>query len=337
MKEKLTISDIARMANVSKTTVSFILNNKGGVSEATRKKVLEVIEQTSYKPTLNSRRLFYKKSFTVAMVCDKSAPIFDNVFYYGIMSSLFKRCMHYNYSLVYLEYGFRGEELSLPDNILNKDVDGLIFLRDIPPVLCAKLRELEIPFVVVDSHSQQEDLYTVTLNYCQSVRTAMDYLFAQGHRKIGCLCNHNSPYLYDQCRSSYEQALQAAGLPVQPRWVLDQVTDRASLEEQISRLLELEDRPTAMYCMDDALALELIRYLQKRGLRLPEDLSIISVDDIIFAGQLYPGLTTISVDKKRMGTAAIDILMNLINGEPARSVVISSNQLVIRESVAPLP
>ena len=81
MKNNLTINDIAEMANVSKTTVSFILNGKEGISEKTRKKVLDVIEQTNYKPTLNSKRLYFQKSFTVAVVFDKSVPVFDNLFY----------------------------------------------------------------------------------------------------------------------------------------------------------------------------------------------------------------------------------------------------------------
>ena len=111
MRTNLTISDIAKMADVSKTTVSFILNNKEGVSEKTRQKVLSIIEQTNYKPTLNSRRLYYRKSFTIAVVFDKSAPAFDNLFYFSIMNALLKRCVIYNYALVYSEYSLEGDNL----------------------------------------------------------------------------------------------------------------------------------------------------------------------------------------------------------------------------------
>ena len=132
MKQNLTITDIAEMAGVSKTTVSFVLNEKPGVSPETRQKVLSIIEKTNYRPTLNSRRLYYHKTFTIGVVFDKSVPIFDNLFAYSIMNALLKRCMHYDYALVYCEYSMEGDVPVLPPNITNKDMDGLVFLRDIP-------------------------------------------------------------------------------------------------------------------------------------------------------------------------------------------------------------
>ena len=140
MKGKLTISDIASMAGVSKTTVSFVLNNREGGSEETRQKELSVIEQTNYTPTLNSRRLYYQKNFTIAVMFDKKAPGLDNLFSFGIMNALMKRCTHYDYALIYSEYSVEGDHCKLPQIVLNKDVDGLIFLRDIPLPLISKLQ-----------------------------------------------------------------------------------------------------------------------------------------------------------------------------------------------------
>lgn len=192
MKNNLTISDIAKMAGVSKTTVSFVLNNKEGISEETRQKVLDVIRETNYKPALNSKRLYFQKSFTIAVVFDKNTYRSDNLFYFDIMNTLLKRCTAYNYSLVYSEYSYVNDVITLPENILNKDVDGLIFLKDIPLALISTLQQLEIPFVVADDHSDHSSLYTVKVDYRLAAYTAVKYLIDQGHRRIGlweiCTC-----------------------------------------------------------------------------------------------------------------------------------------------------
>lgn len=336
MGKNLTINDIAKLANVSKTTVSFVLNNKEGVNKQTRQKVLSIIEQTNYKPTINSKRLYYHKSFTVAVVCDKQAPIFDNVFYYGIMSALLKRCMHYNYSLTYSEYSLIDNELTLPDNIIGKDVDGLIFLKDIPLALITKLQILDIPFVIIDDHSDDNSLYTVKIDCNLAAYTAVNYLIQQGHKKIGFIGNMNLPALYTQILTGYHRALREAGLPFVLSWFFDKIQNRETVEKYISEMLQLEELPTAIFCMEDFLAIELIRYLQKCKLNVPDDISVIAIDDIFLSNQIYPGLTTIAVDKEKMGTSAIDILMNLINKKETQSITVSSNEIVIRESVKSL-
>ena len=93
------------------------------------------------------------RSYTVAVVFEDSSSVFDNMFYFSIMKTLLKRCMHYGYSLIYSEFSFDGEELRLPEQILSRDVDGLIFLKDIPQSLAGMLGSLGIPFVVAVSYT----------------------------------------------------------------------------------------------------------------------------------------------------------------------------------------
>lgn len=336
MKKNLTINDIAKLAGVSKTTVSFILNGKEGISEETREKVLSVIKQTNYKPTLNSRRLYYQKSFTIAVVFDKSAPVLGNLFYFDIMNALLKRCTFYNYALIYSEFSLNGNDIYLPENILNKDVDGLIFLKDIPLALISKLHTLNIPFVVADDHSEHDTLYTVKVDCRLAAYTAVHYLIEQGHKHIGFLGNLNLPAFYTQIFSGYQKALREAGLSLEPSWCYEKIVDRESIEKYIPELLNSDKVPTAIFCMEDILAIYLIQYLQKSGKKVPDDISVISVDDILLSDQIYPALTTVALDKEKIGTCAIDILMNLINNKPTQSITIPSNNLVVRESVKSL-
>lgn len=333
MKEKLTISDIAAMAGVSKSTVSFVLNNRQGVSEQTRQKVLSVIKQTNYTPTLNSRRLYYKKSFTIAVVFDKHAPGLDNLFSFGITNALMKRCTHYDYALVYSEYSIDGDDCKLPRIILNKDVDGLIFLRDIPLPMISKLHALDIPFVIADDHSEHNALHTVKVDYALAAYTAVSHLAQQGHTRIGFMGNTNLPAFYTQIFSGYQKALKQAGLSLELDWFFDKVQSKEHVDKEADRLLQLSALPTAIFCMEDMLAIELIRCLQRKGVRVPEDISVISIDDIMISALTFPALTTVALDKDALGTHAVDMLMDLISGETPKSITISSNDLVIRESV----
>lgn len=334
MKNKFTISDIAKAAGVSKTAVSFVLNNKEGISEQTRQKVLDVIKQTNYKPTMNSKRLFFHKSFTIAVVFDQSGYRLDNLFYLGIMSALLKRCTDYNYSLVYSEYSYVDGAVKLPENMLNKDVDGVVFLKDIPVELINTLKNLEIPYVIADAHAEYEALYTVNVDYQLAAYTAVNYLISRGHRRIGFVGNMQLPAFYSQSISGYQKALEENGLPVEPAWCFEKVHDRKTTEQYMAQLLENRERPTAIFCMEDILAIELIRYLQKNKLCVPEDISVIAIDDIILSNEIFPGLTTVAIDKDLLGSSAIDILMNLIDQKPTSSVSITATDIVVRESVS---
>lgn len=336
MKQNLTIADIAKMANVSKTTVSFVLNNKPGISEETRQKVMSIIDKTNYKPALNSRRLYYHKSFTIAVVFDKSAPAFDNLFSYSIMNALMKRCMYYDYALIYSEYSMDGDTPILPPNIINKDMDGLIFLRDIPLTLISKLHELDIPFVVADDHSEHASLHTVKADYALAAYTAVNYLISQKHQKIGFMGNMNLPAFYIQVLSGYQRALKESGLTMDLSYFYDKMHNPEDIEECVQKMATSKDFPTAIFCMEDILAISLIRCLQKHGLRVPEDISVIAIDDIILSSRVYPALTTVALDKTALGSYAVDLLMGLINGEDPNSITISSNNLIVRESVTAL-
>lgn len=337
MKSKLTISDIAKAAGVSTTTVSFVLNNKEGISKETRQKVLDIIKETNYRPTLNSRRLYFQKSFTIAVMFDKSSYRTDNLFYLDITNTLLKRCTAYNYSLVYSEYSYENGMIMLPDIVMNKDVDGLIFVKDLPLAVITALQNLDIPFVVADDHSDHDTLYTVKVDYRSAAYSAVKYLIDQGHRKIGFVGNMHLPSFYAQIFSGYQKALREANLPLNLDWCFEKIHNRETTEQYIAQLLGEDDLPTAIFCMEDMLAIELIRYLQKKKINIPEDISVIAIDDIILSAEIYPSLTTVAIDKEQVGSFAIDILMNLINNKTTASATVTANTVVVRESVKSLP
>lgn len=336
MKNKPTISDIAKAAGVSNTTVSFVLNNKEGISQETRQRVLDVIKETNYKPTMNSRRLYFQKSFTIAVMFDAETYHADNLFYLDIAGTLLRQCAAHNYSLVYSEYSCVDNNVSLPDNVLDRDVDGLIFLKDLPLALISKLQSLDIPFVVADAHSEYDTLYTVKVDYRLAAYNATNYLIQQGHRHIGFIGNMRHTAFYAQVFSGFQKALREHGLPLELSWCFEKIHDRDSVEQNISQLLKEKQRPTAILCMEDILAIELIRFLHKSKVDVPEEISVIAIDNIVLSNMIFPSLTTVAISKDQIGSHAVDILMNLINEKPTSSQIVTANNIVVRESVKKL-
>ena len=336
MKSKPTISDVAKAAGVSNTTVSFVLNNKEGISQKTRQKVLDVIKETNYKPTMNSRRLYFQKSFTIAVMLDTETYRTNNLFYLDIISSLLRQCAAHNYSLVYSEYSCANNTVTLPDNVLDKDVDGLIFLKDLPLALIAKLQNLDIPFVVADAHSEYDTLYTVKVDYRLAAYNAVQYLIQQGHKNIGFVGNMRVTSFYAQVFSGYQKALREHGLPLELAWCFEKIQDRDTTEQYIGQLLNEKHRPTALLCMEDILGVELIRFLHKSNVAVPEEISVIAIDDVVLSNLIFPSLTTVAISKEQIGCRAVDILMDLINGKPTSSQVVTANNIVVRESVKKL-
>lgn len=336
MKNNLTISDIAKLAGVSKATVSFVINNKEGISKETRQKVLDVIKETNYRPDMNSRRLYFQKTFTIAVMYDNDTYRLDNLFYLDIMNALLKRCTSYDYSLVYSAYSCTSSEITLPDNVLNKDVDGLIFLKDIPLALISTLKSLGLPFVVADAHSEYDSLYTVKVDYRLAAYNAVKYLILRGHRRIGFIGNMQLTAFYAQAFSGYQKALREYDLSLELDWCFDMIYSRETAEQFVAQLLNEKELPTAVFCTEDVLAIELIRFLQKHAVSVPDDISVISIDDIILSNMIYPSLTTVAVDKEQIGSSAIDILMDLINDRATSSTVVAANRIVERESVISL-
>ena len=337
MKNKMTISDIAKAAGVSKTTVSFVMNNKEGVGMETRQRVLEVIRQNNYRPAMNSKRLFFQKSFTIAVMYDKTTGRVDRLFYLDVMNALLKRCAFYNYSLVYSEYSCSDGEISLPDNLLNKDVDGLVFLKDIPLAVVSALQGLAIPFVVADIHFEYDTLYTGKVDYRLAACNAVRYLIQNGHSRIGFVGNIRQTALYAQTFSGFQKALREAELQLTLGWCFENIHDRESTERYIPRLLKEKELPTAIFCMNDMLAIELIRCLQKHKISVPGDISVIAIDDLVLSDMIWPSLTTVAIDKEQLGSGAVDILMDLINGRETHSIVVTANNVIRRESVGKLP
>lgn len=335
--KKNNIKRISQLAGVSTTAVSFVLNNKPGVSEKTRQKVLRIIEEENYTPNVNSRRLILKRSFNILVVIDPVCAL-DNLFYSTILQSIIVSGQALGYSTVVTTCCGPIERSPAAADISQNNADGLIFLSDITDEDAAYLQASAVPFVVVDSHRRNASYHCVRGDYCQSARVAAEYLLDCGHREIAFMCYGNRPDFYVATFSGFSAALQERGAPVRRDWILDRAVDADTARAEFGRLLASPRLPTAVLCACDLFAIVGMNCAQQAGLQVPEALSFCGIDDIPFAQYATPPLSTIRIDNHQMGVRAVEMLNAQVTGQPTdRICTVRSDDLICRQSVCRLP
>jgi DNA-binding LacI/PurR family transcriptional regulator len=328
---KLTIKEIAKMAKVSRTAVSFVLNNRKGVSEETRQRVLKVILLTNFTPNKSSRRLSFKKSFNICLVMNPKSSPFTDFFYFDITRGIAEESNYYGYNLLLSHLNHDGGKI--PDSINGQDADGIIFLQDTPAPILARVESLNIPFVLVDAQTNSDKYTTINPDSERSACAASEYLINHGHRKIGFIGSSYLPRYYTQTYSGFTKVLTNNGIKVNQKWVFIDAYDEKTAYLGMSKILENKKLPSAMFCAGDLYAIGAIRCAQEKGYSVPQDISFISMDDIVLSSHITPPLTTIGYNTFNMGKTAVDLLIKKINGEQVQSYIAPSENIIERASV----
>ena len=331
--KKLTIKEIAKLAGVSTTAVSFVINNKNGISDRTRSKVLEIIKQTNFIPSLNSRRLFFKKSYNISLVIKQSSSPFSDLFYFEITKGVLDKSKEYGYNIVFTEIYIKNGIVQIPEIIKQNDSDGIIFLQDTEQPILNAIEKLEIPYVVVDAHTTNPTFTCVDANAEISSYTATKYLIDKGHRNIAFIGSSYISDYYLQSFSGYKNALEEIDISIPSSWIQINATDEFSAYKCMGSILKSTPVPSAVFCAGDIFAIGAIRCVKDSGLDVPGDISFIGVDDILLSRYVEPALTTIKIDKLHMGTLAMELLVRKINNETAESVIVESDKIIERGSI----
>lgn len=329
-----TIKDIARIAGVSTTAVSFVLNDRPGVSEATRQRVQEVIQRTGFTPNAHTRRLNLRKSFSIQVVLYWHVSDILNQFALEIMHGIFHSCKELGYSVSVTFVDKTMDCTALMESIRSKDCDGVILSQIEDPIFMARLQQEKIPFVCVDSHVKQDrTIPTVDVDYYGAAYEAVSYLCRMGHTQIGFLGTAKPMELHNSTFSGYTDALREAGLVCNPAWIASLEFAENAACAYFEHLIETTTLPTAFFCPGDAFAIEFFRTAQAHGCRIPEDLSIIGIDDLLVSRYLTPPMTTMTFDKEALGSCAVDVLYAIISGNDYDPVTLVPTRLQERSSV----
>lgn len=337
-KGKPTINDIARMAGVSKKTVSRVINSSPLLNEETRQRVLQVIRETGYIPNPQARALALRRNFLIGLIHDNpNAQMVLNV-QQGILEAL----QGTEFELVVRPVD-RGSAMMLEDirHFLERQrLFGVIIL---PPIsendaLARLCDEVGCRYVRMGSAQLDDPDHMVASNDREAVREATSYLVAQGHRLIGLIAGPHGFRSAAERRRGFEDALAAAGMKLPRSLIAEGNYTFDSGVAAAERLLDLAPRPTAIFASNDEMATGVVFAARQRGIKVPEELSIIGFDDTPFAAHMWPPLTTVRWPIVSMArSAAMKIVVNASEEDSAGEPSMFLSTLVRRASVAPPP
>lgn len=335
---KLTIKEIAKIAGVSTSAVSIVLNNKKGVSDETRKKVTQIVDNLQYAPNPNSRRLLFNKTNNIAVLFKRNISPLENLFYSELNRVIIREFDNYGYNLIFTSVAVENNNIIFPNIIKSYDVDGVIFYGDMDPLIINGIKKFDIPYLIVDTHSPTPDALCVYADYAQAAYTATSYLISIGHRRIAHIGNSMLSNYNLQTFSGYKKAIEEQKIEIPMNWI--QINAQADAGDEqtaynhMEKILSYSALPSAVFCSSDIYAIGAIKCIKYHKLKVPDDISIISIDDIILSSYVEPPLTTVRIDKVDMAKIAVSILVNKIEGKDTEITnhMVNSNNLIKRSS-----
>jgi len=329
-----TINDVARIAGVSKKTVSRVINRSPLLSDDTRKHVEGVISGLGYVPNPQARALALRRNFLIGLIHDNpNAQMVMNV-QQGILESLHGT----EFELVVRPID-RGSATMLEDvrNFLERQrLFGVVLL---PPVsennqlaeLCA---DIGCRYVRMGSAELDDAEHMVASNDCEAVTAAVDYLIEQGHKRIGLVLGPHGFRSARERREGFEQALKTAKITLPRSMIADGNYTFESGVMAADRLLDLMPRPTAIFACNDEMAAGVLHAARQRGIDVPRDLSIIGFDDTPIAAHIWPPLTTVRWPIISMARSAA-LKLTADGDESVAEPSMFRSTLIRRGSVAP--
>ena len=325
-----TIQDIAELAKVSKSTVSRVLNEKSVVNHNTRRTVLEAMNRLGYEPNAFARSLASGRSMTVGVVTQKiGSPFYDM-----IMQGVIQGFAGTGYSPLFVDGQWEeGTELEVIRTVLGRKVDGLLLLGgDISSDDLNDLRE-RLPTIIVGKEVPGWKNQCVYIDNVSAAYDATKHLIDQGHKHIAII--QGIQHHQDSIRryEGYVKAHQNAGIELDPELILEGNFSAQSGVVAVNSLLMKGKSFSAIFCANDMVAYGARLALQRKGIRVPEDVSIVGFDDQAESAFVSPPLTTVRQPGAEMGVMAAKGLVNLMEGKECELPVLKA-ELQCRESVA---
>jgi len=334
--QKITIKDIARMANVSHTTVSRALNNKSRIRNETKEKILSIAKELNYQPNFIARSLVMKRSRTLGLVITTVANPFYPELAQGIEGTA--RGLGYNIILCCTHSDLSIEKQYI-DTLRSKGVDGIIFTSaHISDPNIWRLAEERFPIILVNRRTYhplvKEEVDYVGVDNVFGGFLAVEHLIKLGHKRIGVIGGSSESSAGLERLEGGKKALQTYGLEEKGIYFLEGNFLRESGYQGGKRFLTMVERPTAIFATNDYMALGAYEAILEEGLRVPEDVALVGFNDIEFTAMKGIELTTIGQKKTEMGALSVKTLVEKIEkgkaGPPEE--IILEPELIIRRT-----
>ncbi len=337
-----TIRDVARRCGLSAMTVSSVLNNRpGSAAPETRDRVLRAVEEMGYQPNAVARSFRCRRMNTLGVVMshDERASLTSDRYFGPVLDGIFQaNKQHQQKTLIITEETWesgRRNILSYADG----HCDGLVFIL---PFMSGEaflpLIKRNLPFVLVGESRPEETLSVVDIDNVQAAVDAVGYLTQQGHRRIAHLRGDDDHLSCRHREEGYRKTLESSGIAVEERLILPGGYQIKSGHDRMCLLLKRRtEMPfTAVFCGDDAIAQGALLALTEQGLNVPQDVSLVGINDDKQTSLLKPGLTTIRQPLDQLGKRAVEMVLNQIDhGAPGGVKELLPGELIVRGSVGP--
>lgn len=332
----VTIKDIARIAGVSPSTVSRVINGNTAISQETRSRIRAVMEELDYHPDSRARNLVNGNTDCIGLILDaRDERSFFNTFFDRSVYAIERVAQEEGYTLTISNAAGEGDSSPAQKLVLEKKVDGLV----IPPSVVRRdlvdmLRENGFPFVILgEPDRMEEEVSWVDADNEGGGRMAVRHLLAQGYERIALLMGSRKNVFVRNRIRGYRKGLEEAGLEPE-EGLIRECGSPEDAEREAEALLNQKRPPDAFLCGDNVIAWHVLRTLRKRNVRIPKEAGIVTFDNYPFAEYLEPPLTAVDVDTYGIGEQAAYRLLQKIRkadgGE--RHTLISANLLIRRSS-----
>ncbi|HZQ04166.1 MAG TPA: LacI family DNA-binding transcriptional regulator [Gaiellaceae bacterium] len=329
----VTIKDVARSAGVSAMTVSRVINRSERVSPETRRRVEAAIEQLGFVPSRLARGLSRQRTGAIAVI----VPDVANPFFTLIVRGVEDVARRSGYRVILCDT--RADlaiEREVIEEMMAHRVEGIVIapVSDRSRAHLRRLQEFGVPFVLIDRLVPGIDCDVVLGDSVGGARILVEHLIGLGHRRIGFIVESDEVSTARDRRRGYEEALATAGIPLDPTLVVRASVDPAGGRKGMARLLAGEPRPTAVFTVNNLVALGAIEAVRAAGLEVPDDVALVCFDDIEYASRLYPFLTVMMQPAETFGTLGAQLLLERIGdgARPSRRTVVLPGEFVVRRS-----
>lgn len=333
---RMTIRQIADLAGVSIATVSRVLNGRDDVAPETRDAVRQIIREHGYTANRSARGLSAGRTGLVGIL----VPMVFPAYFAGILAGAAEALTERNLPIALSPTGGEHDrEVSVIDRLHGLTDGALIILPEESGEELERLQDNGYRFVVIDPLMPlAERIPSVSAAHTSGADQAMQHLLELGHRRIAHIAGPRGWVATEDRRRGYHAALAAAGILPDPALTVETTPEISHGQDAAGHLLDLPDPPTAILCFNDNNAIGAIQAARARGLRVPEDLSVVGFDDVEGATIVTPKLTTVRQPLAEMGRTGVSLLMRLLAGERFETLHVElATRLVVRESTAPPP
>ncbi len=330
-----TIKDVAKKVGVSVSTVSLVINNKPGVTEATRQKILKAIKELNYHPHHLARGLASKRKGNIGFILtnyhfSRAEPFYTKIF---LGSELEARNHNYYILLTTVENKFSKKDV--PRFLLERNVDGVILAGKIPNGLIDYLNRFDLPVIFIDYVPPHGKYLAILMDNVDGAMQAVKHLIKKGHRKIVFIGGDiNHPSINSRLKG-YKLELEKHNIPVSEELIFTDAPDTTSQYgyELTCKLLDKKIPFTAIFAANDAMAFGCMKCLREKHIRVPDQVALVGFDDVEIASQMEPKLTTIRVNKEDMGALAVKTMVDIINSNRMlQGKFLVPVELIVRDS-----